>query len=533
MSRRILIALWVIPLLIPGVGGYGILQGQTASRSLLADLKIKASLVRINCLEIIRYSYRDPRGIMKNRNQVSGSIGCGVIVHPDGYILTDRHTISPILDFNHDLDSYVKRTEDQIVTRIFQEEEIDPPDIQRWKDQNDFKIHNSKLLKTVLLSNKTAVNFALMTPPGGPGENPGLYLIRIDLQQLPFAELDKQWNTGGSGYLYYIQGNEDQEDLLPYITNLDHRFQIQRQPVEQSLSLPADQPPDRNRIQQQLEELYLNHPWFWFAPSGQLKYFIAFFPQGNRIFDAGELEDFLKSHNLGFPATGPFNEEINRLLNSLKDPAPRQLMERLNRIGVYFYHYPELEQVRTQVRKDLGTVDPPRGFWRNLSFSGFLQRSKFYLLGILIIFLVALMAFFYRKKRKGPSPKPDLPEEIEPEPARDDLTVEIEEREKYRFTIDIYINGQFHQSHILERETTTLGRDASMVDVVIPELIVSKYHCTILKIENDVYIRDEDSTNGVYDSGKKKIKEKKLEDNENISLGKRGKVKLIFRKKPA
>lgn len=78
-----------------------------------------------------------------------------------------------------------------------------------------------------------------------------------------------------------------------------------------------------------------------------------------------------------------------------------------------------------------------------------------------------------------------------------------------------------------------IGRDPSQTDIAIPELIVSKFHCTIYFKENQVYIKDNNSTNGTFVNGQLTPEETPLEDNALISLGKKGTVRLIYHERGA
>lgn len=94
--------------------------------------------------------------------------------------------------------------------------------------------------------------------------------------------------------------------------------------------------------------------------------------------------------------------------------------------------------------------------------------------------------------------------------------------------IDIYVNNEKVSSHKIESHTK-IGRDPSQSDIIISELIVSKLHCTIYEKDGTVYVKDNDSTNGTYINSQR-IATQPIADNTVIGLGKRGTVKLIFRK---
>ncbi|MCU0285269.1 MAG: FHA domain-containing protein [Acidobacteria bacterium] len=97
------------------------------------------------------------------------------------------------------------------------------------------------------------------------------------------------------------------------------------------------------------------------------------------------------------------------------------------------------------------------------------------------------------------------------------------------YEIDIFMEDEKSRSYKLTTDTR-IGRDPSQTDISISELIVSKFHCTIYFKDGDVFIKDNNSTNGTYVNGKK-ITDQKLQDNDLITLGKKGIVRIVFHKK--
>lgn len=97
------------------------------------------------------------------------------------------------------------------------------------------------------------------------------------------------------------------------------------------------------------------------------------------------------------------------------------------------------------------------------------------------------------------------------------------------YEVDIYVEDEKSKSYKIIKDTC-IGRDPSQTDISISELIVSKFHCTIYFKGEDVFIKDNNSTNGTYVNGKQ-ITDQKLEDNDLITLGKKGVVRIVFHKR--
>lgn len=95
--------------------------------------------------------------------------------------------------------------------------------------------------------------------------------------------------------------------------------------------------------------------------------------------------------------------------------------------------------------------------------------------------------------------------------------------------IDILVNDQLLKTHKLFEGELIIGRDPAQAQIIIPELIVSKHHCTLSVQEGAVKIIDNGSTNGVYIDGER-VYEIELTGETKVSLGKKGTVKLVCRK---
>jgi hypothetical protein len=93
--------------------------------------------------------------------------------------------------------------------------------------------------------------------------------------------------------------------------------------------------------------------------------------------------------------------------------------------------------------------------------------------------------------------------------------------------IDVLVGSQQIHSFLITDNPLSIGRDPSQSLVVIPELIVSKLHCMVFARGGNVFVKDLNSTNGIYVK-EAKVSEYKLQDNDIVFLGKKGTVKIIY-----
>jgi pSer/pThr/pTyr-binding forkhead associated (FHA) protein len=139
----------------------------------------------------------------------------------------------------------------------------------------------------------------------------------------------------------------------------------------------------------------------------------------------------------------------------------------------------------------------------------------------------SLLTKFIPGKKKSPDDRPieDKTEVIEQEISFDRRQTRIEEPGVVG-EIDVYVNDDKINIHTLT-PVTRIGRDPGQADIVISELIVSKLHCTIFSQGERFFIKDNDSTNGIY-VNQEKVTEQELQNGDTILLGKKGTVRLIF-----
>lgn len=132
-------------------------------------------------------------------------------------------------------------------------------------------------------------------------------------------------------------------------------------------------------------------------------------------------------------------------------------------------------------------------------------------------------------KKKTDAPEIDSPGAvIQHEISFDKIETSIETYKPVA-EIDVYVNDEKTNIHTLAQENR-IGRDPSVSDIIISELIVSKLHCTIYAIGDHYFVRDDNSTNGVFIHDEK-VSEVQLHDGDIILLGRKGTAKIVFHKR--
>ena len=177
------------------------------------------------------------------------------------------------------------------------------------------------------------------------------------------------------------------------------------------------------------------------------------------------------------------------------------------------------------------------GACAGFSFAGFWQEYKAPLLLVVVAVAVVLALFIWLARRRRLDTFPDL-KPAAPAPAVDMGMTQIEqppdsgERKTspspgIHGKIEVLVGGQQISTYLITDNPLPIGRDPGQALVLIQEPIVSKLHCQIFARGGEVFVKDLNSTNGVY-VNEEKIGERALQDGDVVFLGKKGSVRIIY-----
>jgi len=146
---------------------------------------------------------------------------------------------------------------------------------------------------------------------------------------------------------------------------------------------------------------------------------------------------------------------------------------------------------------------------------------------IVIILILLVLISIKLKKRKDKQTQVDVDDTLPS--IFDSYGNETTSSKTYGY-IDIYYNEKLDKTYEITENDLIIGRDPSRAQIIISEPIISKSHCTIFIKEDKVYVKDNNSTNGTYVKGERII-EYELNNDDVITLGKKGTVKIRFYEK--
>jgi hypothetical protein len=171
------------------------------------------------------------------------------------------------------------------------------------------------------------------------------------------------------------------------------------------------------------------------------------------------------------------------------------------------------------------------GFWR--------ENQATLLLAAAAVAAVAVLMFWLARRRRQDS-FPDLRPAPPGAGAVDDFAATLVEGQPepavphaapspgLHGKIEVLVQGQVISSFLVTDNPLPVGRDPGQALVVIQEPIVSKLHCQIFARGGQVFVKDLNSTNGVY-IREEKVLERALQDGDQVFLGKKGTVRIVYR----
>ncbi len=179
------------------------------------------------------------------------------------------------------------------------------------------------------------------------------------------------------------------------------------------------------------------------------------------------------------------------------------------------------------------------------SFLGIWQehRTSLLLAAALVVAVVILFIWLARRRRQDvfPEIKPEAPAPqfdmglTQVESQAESNVVSQPEDSEHRPAhspgiygkIEVLVGNQQISSYLVTDNPLPIGRDPGQSLVIIQEPIVSKLHCQIFSRGGKVFVRDLNSTNGIYVNDEK-VGERELQNNDVIFLGKKGTVRIIY-----
>lgn len=167
--------------------------------------------------------------------------------------------------------------------------------------------------------------------------------------------------------------------------------------------------------------------------------------------------------------------------------------------------------------------------------AGFWQEFRIPLVLVAAAAVLALFIWLLRRRRQDDFPEIQaLPDAMKPELGMTQVEETgggVERKPApspgIHGKIEVLVGGQQISSYLVTDNPLPIGRDPGQALVIIQEPIVSKLHCQVFSRGGQVFVKDSNSTNGIY-MNEEKISERQLQDGDEIFLGKKGTVRIVY-----
>ncbi|UCH92253.1 MAG: trypsin-like peptidase domain-containing protein, partial [Candidatus Aminicenantes bacterium] len=236
-------------------------------------------------------------------------------------------------------------------------------------------------------------------------------------------------------------------------------------------------------------------------------------------------KEFIRDAGVEYNKTSEFTEVFNKLMDAVWEGKWYVAQEHVNAALTYMKNEPDLEKLQQMILKRISGMGFFEKIWRKSK--AVVIIAVILIILILVVLKISLFPSAAAEPGLAPGKEPEVaaPPEDKTKIAEEEPTVMEGE---IAGTLTVLVKGEEIGTFNITSTPLILGR-APQSDIVIKTETVSKNHLKILPKGDQFYIIDLGSTNGTFVNGEK-ITETLVKPEDMVQLGKRGDVKLIFKK---
>ncbi len=465
--------------------------------------------------------------------------GSGFFVNPDGYLVTNGHVVDTYVKYMEDKNAYAQEVLNNfIVRRIVMEfkqtkgrepsqQEISA-EFQKFMKSQAPRIADHGSINYVLLSNSETFRFeAKKFSPSIPAGGKDIAVLKIERENCPVIMLGDSSKLALQQPVFTIG--------FPAVVDpkrfplLDKKNTLKSSITRGAISALKTDYKGMSVIQHDSA----TSPGNSGGPTVDFKgRVIGVHSYAAREYDGfkfcvpiNSAREFIRETGIETNKLSEFSAVFNKLMDAVWEEKWFDAQAHVSTALAYMKNEPDLEKIQQTVLRKISEMGFFEKIWR--------QNKIIVIIAVVLIVLILVVlkiAFTpAAAEKEAVAPDAAAPGEVGPDKTKlDDVDGTVLEGD-IAGSVSVLIKGDELGSFNITADGVIVGRDPNVVNIHIADNIVSKTHLKILPRGDQFFIADLGSTNGTYVNGEK-VTETLVGPEDMVQLGKKGDVKLVFKK---
>lgn len=479
--------------------------------------------------------------------------GSGFFVNPNGYLVTNGHVVDTFQKYTRDKDAYAQKVMNNfIVNRIImdykQKHGREPgqkelnTEYMKFTKRFEPRIANHSGINYVLLSNSKYFRFEVKKfSPSIPEGGKDIAVLKIERTNCPVIMLGDSSKLALQQPVFTIG--------FPAVVD-PQRFPLLGKENTLTASITRGSISALKRDYKGMSVIQhdsATSPGNSGGPTVDIKgRVIGVHSYAAREYDGFKFcvpidtaKEFIRETGIETNVMSDFSTVFNKLMDSVWNEDWFGAHSHVSTALAYMENEPDLKTLQTMILRKISEMGFFEKIWRQ-------NKIIVIIAAVLVVLILVVLKMVFASSGSEPTPqaKPaDVPKgepTASPDPApahsppaqkgqetvdQDPNGTRLEEASSG--TVTVILSGESTGSFAVKPGGAIVGRDPALVDILVRSDIVSKTHLKIIPQDNTFKLVDLGSTNGTYVNGEK-ISEATVATSDQVQLGKKGEVKLVF-----